>query len=221
MHKQIRENLINSAYVVTYVVLDVFLLDNVLDDKIDDGKCHESEYRPHDIVVILLNLGIQLVFGHDGGEIPAQGGEDSVPSTSTDGGVEQELPIGHTCQSRGDADQMAYAWDESSGECSYHAVIVEVLLALLHLLLVEQTHLAPFDVGKLIDDGSAHLERQEIVDGCAEVGTDGGKQHHEPYVQLAAMCMKGGRRHYQFRWYGYHGTLQQHKQQDGAIVQVS
>ena len=72
-------------------------------------------------------------------------------------------------------------------------MIVEVAFRLLHLLLVQQTHLAPLAVGKLIDNGTAHVERHEIVDGCTEVSSDGGKENDQPHVELSAGGMIGRR----------------------------
>ena len=64
---------------------------------------------------------------------------------------------------------MSDARDKTAGKSGCNAVIVEVTLALLHLLLVEQAELSPFAVGKLIDDRPADVEGNEIVDAGTQV----------------------------------------------------
>ena len=80
-----------------------------------------------------------MFFGDDGVEVVAENGENHVPNTCTDGGVENKMTVVHLRQSRGYRDEMADAGDEPSGDCSEFSVIVEVSLTLLYFLLVEET----------------------------------------------------------------------------------
>ena len=75
-------------------------------------------------------------------EVPTERCQDTVPAAGAYSGVEQEAPVGHLGQACGDGNQMTDAGNESSGDGSHHAVVVEVSLALLHLFLIEQAEVA-------------------------------------------------------------------------------
>ncbi len=171
----------------------VSLGEALLYHEIDDGKEDKGDDDPLDVVAVFKNLVVQLLFGDNGVKIPAQTGKDDVPATGTEGGVEQKMTIVHACQSGGDADEMAYAWNESAGDGGQLAVGVEVALALLHLFLIEQAEMAQTAVGKAVDDGAAHIVGHDVVDGGAEVGTERGKEDDEPHVEISACGMVGSR----------------------------
>ena len=73
----------------------LFTLAHALEEQIeepDDDKPNNDEL---DVFAIAFDFGLQLVLGHHRVQIPSQGGQDAVPCTGTEGGVEQELPIFH------------------------------------------------------------------------------------------------------------------------------
>ena len=72
-------------------------------------------------------------------------------------------------------------------------MIVKVFLTSLDLFLIEQTHLSPFAVGKLIDDWAPHVEGDEIVDTGTDVSSQCSKDDNEENVQRTAGSMIGGR----------------------------
>ena len=87
-----------------------------------------------------------------------------MPASGADGGEEQELPVVHPGQSGRDADEVADDGHKTPRQRGGHPVVVEVLLALLYLLLVEQTEMAEAAVGKAIDHGPPDVEGSEVVD---------------------------------------------------------
>ena len=79
----------------------------------------------------------ELVFGDDGLEIPAEGGEHGVPDACAEGCEGDELGEPHLGQSCGYGDELAHCGDEPSGEGSYGSVLAEEFLGSLYLALVE------------------------------------------------------------------------------------
>ena len=69
-------------------------------------------------------------------KIPAKTCQYSVPCTCADGGIKQEFPVSHACQSCWDTYQMADAWYQSARERSHYAVVIKVAFTLLNLLLI-------------------------------------------------------------------------------------
>lgn len=131
----------------------------------------------------------------DGVEVVAEGGENHVPYTGTDGGVEDEVAVVHLRQSGGNRDEMSDAGDESSGDCSELTVVVEVGLTLLNLLLVEQAEVSEPAVGESVDDRSSEVVTGEVVDGSAHIRSEGGKEHDEEGIEASTRSMVGCRCH--------------------------
>ena len=153
----------------------LFTLAHALEEQIeepDDDKPNNDEL---DVFAIAFDFGLQLVLGHHRVQIPSQGGQDAVPCTGTECGVEQELPIFHFRQACGDGNKVSDAGNEAPSDGGHHAVIVEILLAVFHLLLIEQTEFSPFAVGETIDERATQIVACKIVDGGAAVGPDGSK----------------------------------------------
>ena len=123
-----------------------------------------SPMMPHLRYSPYFGISSELFLGHDAVQIPSQRCQNTVPCTSSKSGVEQEIPVVHLCQSCRNGNEVAYAGDESAGDGSHFAVVVEVAFAVFHLLLVEKTHLAPFAVGKLVDDGATEIIACSVVD---------------------------------------------------------
>ena len=98
----------------------------------------------------------------------------------------------------------------------------EVFLRLLHLLLVEQAHVAESAVGKGIDNGTSEVSGCGVVDECSEVGSDGGAEDNEDDVEVAAFggCAVGCGRHHEFTGNGDDGALKCHQEGDGPVVEV-
>ena len=116
---------------------------------------------------------------------------------------------------------MADTWDEASGECGDDAVVVEITLGLLDLLLVQQTHLAPLAIRELIDDRTADVERNKVIDGGTNVGTNGGEEDDQPHVELSAgsMISRGGDD--EFGGYRHDGALEEHQKQNRSVVEIT
>ena len=102
-----------------------------------------------DVMAILGKTLVELFLRHNGLHVPAQGGKNGVPKACTDGGVEQEFPVAHACHSSRDRDEMSDDGHEATSQRGCDAVLVEVALALLHFLLIEQAEMSPPAVGKL------------------------------------------------------------------------
>ena len=109
----------------------------IADDEINQGDGYNHADDHLNVFTVFQYLVVELLFRHNVVEIPAQDGEYGVPCTSADGGVEQEFPIVHLCQSGGNGYQVANAGNEQSRYGGHHAMVVEVFLALLHFLLVD------------------------------------------------------------------------------------
>ena len=171
-------------------------------------------------MAILGKALVELFLRHNGLHIPAQGGKNGVPEACTDGGVEQELPVAHACHSCRDGDEMADDGHETTCQRGCDAVLVEVALALLHLLLIEQAEMSPAAIGKAIDDGSAEIASGKVVDGGSAVGSDGGSQNDHPHVQVSASGEIGSRWHHKLRGHRYDCTLQQHEEPYPVVVEV-
>ena len=107
----------------------------------------------------------------------------------------------------GDGNKVSDAGNEAPGDGGHHAVIVEILLAVFHLLLIEQTEFSPFAVGETIDEGATQIVACKIVDGGTAVGPDGGKQNHQPNVEVSTSGMIGSGRNNEFRRDGDDGAL--------------
>ena len=71
----------------------LFLAHFLLHDEVNDGCYDQSKDDDLDVFCIFADLLIQLIFGHDGVQIPAHSSQHTMPSTSTDGGEEDELTI--------------------------------------------------------------------------------------------------------------------------------
>ena len=65
----------------------LFLFHPCLDGKPDDSGNDESKDDEFDVLGILADFVVQLVFRHDGVQIPSQSGQDGVPASCTDGGI--------------------------------------------------------------------------------------------------------------------------------------
>ena len=143
-----------------------------------------------------------------------------MPEAGTDGGVEQELPIAHACHTCRNGDEMSDDGHEAAGQRGYDAVSVEVALALLHFLLVEQAEVSPAAIGKAIDDGAAEIASGEVVDGGSAVGSDGCGKNDHPHVEVTAGGKIGCWRCHKLRWYWNDSTLQQHQEPYPVVVEV-
>ena len=95
-----------------------------------------------------------------------------MPTASTNRGEEQELAVVHTGQAGRDRDQVTDNGYKATCQRGSDPVIVKVFLTPFYFLLIEQTHLSPFAVGKLINDGAAYVECHKIVDAGTDVGTE-------------------------------------------------
>ncbi len=124
-----------------------------------------SPMMPHLRYSPYQDFVVELFLRHDSVQIPSQRCQNTVPCTSSKSGVEQEIPVVHLFANPAG---MEMRWrmpgDESAGDGSHFAVVVEVAFAVFHLLLVEKTHLAPFAVGKLVDDGATEIIACSVVD---------------------------------------------------------
>ena len=127
----------------------------------------------------------------------------------------------HTSQSGRNRDEVTDARNESSCQGGHDTVVVEVTLRLLYLLLVQQTHLAPLAVGKLIDNRSPNIKGYEVVDRRSEVCSDGGKENDQPHIEFSAGSVLGGRGDDKLRRHRYNCALQQHQKKNGAVVQIT
>ena len=153
----------------------LFTLAHAFEEQVEEPDDDKPDNDELDVFAIAFDFGLQLVLGHHRVQIPSQGSQDAVPCTGTEGGVEQELPIFHFRQASGDGNKVSDAWNEAPGDGGHHAVIVEILLAVFHLLLIEQTEFSPFAVGETIDERATQIVACKIVDGGTAVGSDGGK----------------------------------------------
>ena len=72
-------------------------------------------------------------------------------------------------------------------------MVIEVFLAFLHFLLVEQAHLSPLAVGETVYYGTAEIVAGEIVDCCSCVSTKSGEQYYERDIEVACRGMICGR----------------------------
>ena len=115
---------------------------------------------------------------------------------------------------------MTNAGNKSACDGCYHAVVIEILLALLYFLLVQQAHLSPLRIGKSVDDGTTEVVAGNIVDGGSAVGSDGGSQNDHPHVQVSACSEIGCRWHHKLRGHRYDCTLQQHEEPYPVVVEV-
>ena len=161
----------------------LFLAHFLLHDEVNDGCYDQSKDDDLDVFCVFADLLIQLIFGHDGVQIPAHSSQHAVPSTSTDGREEDELTIVHASQSGRDGYQVTDHWDKAPRQCGCYTMIIEILLALFHLFLIQQTHLAPFAVGKLIDDRATYIEGNEVVDAGTDICTEGGKEDDQKHIE--------------------------------------
>lgn len=108
--------------------MNLLALGVVPDEEVGDGKDDEGEDDELNVFGILGNLVVELLLRNDGVEIPSEGGKDGVPGTGTNSGVEQELSEVHASQSCRDADEVAYAWDESACQGCCNAMLIEITL---------------------------------------------------------------------------------------------
>ena len=76
--------------------------------------------------------------------------------------------------------------------------VAENGFGLLDLGTVDEAHVAHAAVGKGVDNGAAQPACQSVVDQCAEVGTQGGKNHdqHNVHALVGHGFPRGGRHHY-------------------------
>ena len=88
---------------------------------------------------------------------------------------------------------MSDARDETACYGRNLTMIIEILLALLHLLLIKKAHLTPFAICKAVDDRTTEILARKIVDRSATICTDSGKQYHEPYIKTSTSSMIGSR----------------------------
>ena len=153
----------------------LFTLAHALEEQIEEPDDDKPDNDELDVFAIAFDFGLQLVLGHHRVQIPSQGGQDAVPCTGTECGVEQELPIFHFRQACGDGNKVSDAGNEAPSDGGHYAVIVEILLAVFHLLLIEQTEFSPFAVGETIDERATQIVACKIVDGGTAVGPDGSK----------------------------------------------
>ena len=89
-------------------------------------------------------------------------------------------------------------------------MVIEIFLAFLHFLLIEQAEMPDTAVGKAIDHRTPDVEGYEIVDGSANVGTKSGKQDDKKHIERPTGCMIGCRGDNKLGRNGYHRTLQEH-----------
>jgi len=205
--------------------IDYFLLfrcffDIMAGDEEGDDEDYDGNDGKDDILVVLLDGLVQLVLGNDAVEIIAEDGKDGVPHSGTKGGVEQELPVVHARQTGRDGDEVADAGDETAGEGGGNTVVVEVTLGTLYLLLVEEAHLTPAAVGKLVDDGTADIKGYDIIDGGTDGGTNGGKEYDEEDVEVAGGGMIGCGGYDELGGYGDDGALKEHQNEDVGVGEV-
>ena len=64
------------------------------DSKPYDGYDDKGDDDEFDVLGILADFVVELLFGYDGVQIPAQSCQYGVPAASTDSGIEQEFPRG-------------------------------------------------------------------------------------------------------------------------------
>ncbi len=102
-----------------------------------------------------------------------------------------------------------------------NTVAVEVGLCHLHLLLVNEAHVAETAVGELVHDGAAQVIGEGIVDKRADDGAHCGKENHQEDVQLAFLgCQIGSGGNHHFAGEGDETAFNGHQQGDDPIVEV-
>lgn len=148
-----------------------------------------------DFTAVGIDALLQLTCRNERMQIPAESSQDAIPYAGADGRINQKFPKVHPRQSCGHRNQLPDARNESAGDGGHKAMVVEVALALLYLLLVEQAKVAQAAVGEPIDDRTPEKISGSIVDGCSRNGPERGKQHNEENVQAACGGIVGSRRH--------------------------
>jgi len=115
-----------------------------------DNDAYHSYAEPDicEVVVVLLDFGIELLARHHCPEPVAEGCEDDVPCHGSKPGEDDELAEVHPCESCGDGYELAHCRHESAYECRYRSVGVEVFFGVAHLVLVEQKCVALAAPGK-------------------------------------------------------------------------
>ena len=164
--------------------LHLMLYDKIYDS--DENKCNDGIF---DIVAILFYLALKLIFRYNAIEIPSKTSKDTVPYACSNGSKEDETAKVHPCKSGRNTNEMSDARDETTCYCCHLTMIIKIFLALLHLLLIEKTHLTPFAISKAVDDRTTEILTREIVDCSTTISTDSGKQYHEPYIKTSTSSM--------------------------------
>ena len=161
-----------------------------------------------------------MLLRDNGVEVIAEDGEDHVPEACADGGVEKEMTVVHLRQSCRDRDKVSDAGYEPPRDGGKLAVVVEVSLASLHFLLIKETEMAEPTVGETVDDGSSEIVTCKVVDGRANIRTEGGEKDDEEGVKVTARSMVGSRRHDELRRHGDDRALKKHEDEHREVIQV-
>src|SRR5574344_171159 len=96
----------------------------------------QKNNKPFDICRIFTYLVIQLFFGNHRVKVPSQCGQNRVPGTGTDSGIQYKFPEVHFCQSGRNGNQMTNAGNETACQSSCNTMLVEKLFTLFHFLLI-------------------------------------------------------------------------------------
>lgn len=116
---------------------------------------------------------------------------------------------------------MPDAGDEAPGDGGHQAMVVEISLAVLHFLLVEQAHAPPFAVCKPIDDWTPEIVTGQVVDRSAAIRAYRCHEHDHPYVQIASGGMVCGWSHDKFGGHRDDRALQEHEKENRAVVEIA
>ena len=161
--------------------------------EIDNSKENKRDDGIFDIIAIFTYLALKLILWHNAIKIPTKSSKNTVPYARSNSGEEKETAKVHPCKSGRNTDEVTNARNETTCYGCNLTMIIEILLALLHLLLIKKAHLAPFAICKAVDDRTTEILAREIVDCCTTISTDSGKQYHEPYIKTSTSSMIGCR----------------------------
>ena len=100
-------------------------------------------------------------------------------------------------------------------------MFAEVSLGVFDLGTVDEAEVPDAAVSEAVDDGPSEPFREVVVNECAAVCPDGGKNDHEEDVQaVVSHGFPGSGGHDHFGREGHEGALDGHEEGDHPVVEV-
>ena len=138
------------------------------------NECNADKQEDNELYIfaVLQNLILKLLLWNKRMQIPAKCGKNTIPHSGAKSSIKDKLPVLHLCQSGWNRNKMTNTRNQSSGYCCHHTMVIEILLATLDFLLIQQAEVTDTAIGELINYRTTEVITGNIVDRGSNVSTE-------------------------------------------------